>query len=466
MLLAGSFAVLLGGCMTGPDYERPELEMPDAWHQAVQKELDADSPNLKTWWTVFGDETLNKLITKASTNNLSLKTAAARIEQASALRGVSASRYWPEIVAKGSASEVKVSPLQSEIEDEFYHAGLSMAWELDLWGRVRRSVESAEASVQASVEDYRDILVILYADIAKNYINVRTLQTRINFAENNLKAQKETLVLTQNRFDSGLVPALDVSQAQLNHSRTESAIPPLRILLIEAINRLSVLTGDMPYALLQELSTSQPIPASPKVQISAGLPADLLRQRPDIRRAERELASQNARIGAAKADLYPTLTLPGTLALQSVGGDDFFSSDNVVYSFGPQLRWNIFSGKRIQSQVNAEEAATKAALYAYKQTVLLALEEVEDSMAAYAHEQDRVLMLESAAASAKKSVELVTELYKSGLTDFQNVLNMEQALLVQQDALASSRGLISLDLVKIYKSLGGGWSPSSENLNP
>ncbi|MEA2068729.1 MAG: efflux transporter outer membrane subunit [Verrucomicrobiota bacterium] len=459
LLLAGSSMLLMNGCMSvGPDYEQPETAVPDAWHEAVLEESESGDPNLQTWWTVFGDEMLNGLITKASTNNLDLKTAAARIEQAAALRGVSASQYWPDIVAGGAASAVKTTTY----EGDAYDAGLSMAWELDLWGRVRRSVESADATLQASIENYRDILVLLYADVARSSIDVRTLQARITFAENNLKAQLETMTLTKNRFDSGLVPALDVSQSELNSSRTESAIPPLRQSLIEAINRLSVLTGDMPYALLQELKTQQPIPSSTGAQIARGLPADLLRQRPDIRRAERELASQNARIGATKADLYPTLTLPGTLAIQSLGGGDFFSSDNVTYGFGPQLRWNIFNGKRIRSQVAAEEAGTKAALHVYEQTVLLALEEVEDSMAAYANEKDRVQMLETAAAAAKKSVALVTELYKSGLTDFQNVLNMEQALLVQQDALATSRGLISLDLVGIYKSLGGGWAPPTE----
>ncbi len=460
-LLVGSGIVLLNGCISvGPDYEQPETPMPDAWHEAVQEEFESGDPDLQTWWTVFGDETLNGLITKASTNNLTLKTAAARIEQAAALRGVSASQYWPDIVAGGAASAVKTTPVQGDYEGGLYQAGLSMAWELDLWGRVRRSVESADATLQASIENYRDILVVLYADIARNYIDVRTLQARITFAENNLKAQLKTMTLTKNRFDSGLVPALDVSQSQLNRFRTESQIPPLKQSLIEAINRLSVLTGDMPYALLQELETQDSkIPRSTGKQIARGLPADLLRQRPDIRRAERELASQNAKIGATQAELYPTLTLPGTLSVQSLGS----GGGDVTDGFGPQLRWNIFNGKRIRSQVAAEEAGTKAALYVYEQTILLALEEVEDSMAAYANEQDRVVSLEAAAVAAEKSVALVTELYKSGLTDFQNVLNMEQALLVQQDALASSRGLISLDLVGIYKSLGGGWAPPEED---
>ncbi|MEE9369804.1 MAG: efflux transporter outer membrane subunit [Pontiella sp.] len=459
--VAASVVLLLNGCMSvGPDYEQPEMEMPDAWHQAVQKDLSTGTPDLQTWWTVFGDDTLNSLITRASTNNLDLRTAAARIEQAAALRGVSASQWFPDIVAGAGASTVQSTlsqtPSGSSRQGELYQAGLSMAWELDLWGRVRRSVESSDASLQATVEDYRDVLVVLYAEIAANYINVRTIQERIKFAENNLKAQMETMELTQNRYDAGLVPALDVSQSELNRSRTESIIPPLKQQLIGAINRLSVLTGNMPFALQQQLEETKPIPAASD-GVVLSLPAELLRQRPDIRRAERNLAAQNALIGANQAELYPTLTLPGTLTVDS-GNGDLFSSSNVGYSFGPQLRWNIFNGRRIRSQVDAERAATKAALLTYEQTILLALEEVENAMAAYANEKDRIQSLESAEASARKSVALVTELYKSGLTDFQNVLNMEQALLNQQDDLATSHGLISANLVAIYKALGGGWN--------
>jgi NodT family efflux transporter outer membrane factor (OMF) lipoprotein len=299
-------------------------------------------------------------------------------------------------------------------------------------------------------------MVMLYAQVASTYIEVRTLQRRIELAENNLVAQSNTMELTKNRFDSGLAPLLDVSQAELNYSRTASLIPLLKQQLTVAINRLGVLAGEMPYALEQELGPPASIPSA-SAEIIAGLPSDLLRQRPDIRRAERELAAQNARIGAAKADLYPTLALPGALVLESSSAGDLFDSASTAYSFGPQVRWNLFSGGRIRSQVRAEEAGTQAALHAYEQTVLLALEEVENSMAAYANEQDRIVSLETAAASAEKSVELVSELYSSGLTDFQNVLNMEQALLTQQDTLAQSRGLVSAYLVAIYRSLGGGW---------
>jgi NodT family efflux transporter outer membrane factor (OMF) lipoprotein len=463
LTVAGFCVSLLSGCISvGPDYEAPVTPLPDAWHEAVTNEFSSGTPDLQTWWTVFGDEMLNGLITHAATNNLDLKTAAARIEQAAALRGVSASQYFPQIVGGGSASAIKTTadntPPGSDREDELYNAGLTMAWELDLWGRIRRSVESADASLQASVENYRDIMVLLYADIATKYINVRSLQERITLSENNLKAQKATLELTRNRFDAGLVPTLDVSQAELNTARTASSIPLLRQRLVEEINRLSVLTGDMPYALLTQLQDAKPIPEA-SGDVIVGLPAELLRQRPDIRRAERDLAAQNALIGATQAELYPTLSLPGTLALETTTStSDFSDGDNLLYNFGPQVRWSIFNGRNIRSRVDAEKAATKAALHSYEQVVLLALEEVEDIMAAYSNEKDRVQSLDAAAQAAGKSVELVTELYKSGLTDFQNVLNMEQAQLVQQDELASSRGLISTYLVGVYKSLGGGWN--------
>jgi multidrug efflux system outer membrane protein len=217
----------------------------------------------------------------------------------------------------------------------------------------------------------------------------------------------------------------------------------------------------MPYALMSTLEEPRPTPVV-MTPLQTGLPAELLRQRPDIRRAERELAAQTARIGATQAELYPTLALPGSLSLESRDSESFGQGGNVMYSFGPQLRWNIFNGRRIRSQVDAERAGAQASLHTYEQTVLLALEEVETSMAAYTHEQERILSLESAAASARQSVDLVSELYRSGLTDFQNVLNMEQALLIQQDELAASRGLVSSYLVTVYKALGGGWNPEPQ----
>lgn len=447
----------------GPDYEKPEVRSPDAWDAAVRNEFAAGEPDFKAWWKIFDDETLNGLIERASTNNLDLKAAAARIEQAAALRGVAASEFFPDVFGGGDAQRVHLrqdqTPPGAKRRGTMYRAGLTMAWELDLWGRIRRSVESADASLQATVEDYRDVMVLLYAQVAAGYVEVRTLQERISFAENNLKTQTATLKLTRNRFDAGLVPALDVSQAELNRSRTASLIPPLEQKLTVALNRLSVLIGEMPYALRRELERPAPIPLVPG-KVVVGLPAELLRQRPDVRRAERELAAQNALIGAKKAEYYPSLSLPGSLSYGVMShGSDLFESANAGLAIGPQVNWNLFAGGRIRSEVKAEKAATKAALHAYRQTVLRAYEEAENGMAAYANERTRIAELETAAQSAKKSVELVTELYKQGLTDFQNVLVMERDLLTQQDELASSRGKIDADLVAIYKALGGGWNP-------
>ncbi len=472
LLLIG--VTLLSGCISvGPDHVVPEPELPDAWHRDLATDSGSGTNSLQNWWTLFEDETLNDLIARAATNNLNLKTAAARVEQARALRGVASSEFYPSISADGAGGITGTSGDSTE-DGDFYAAGLGMGWELDLWGRIRRSVESADASLQATEENYRDLMVLLYADVATHYIDVRTLQMRIVLAESNLSAQAETMELTQNRFDAGLVPALDVSQSELNTARTEATLPPLRQALIETVNRLSVLLGEMPYALESELLQSKQVsceecghahPAEPGLPelsiptatgvITPALPADLVRQRPDIRRAERELAAQNALIGVATADFYPAFSLPGSLVVGTGG--------ITTYRLGPQVRWNLFAGGGIRSQVRAEKAATKAALHAYEQTVLLALEEVEGSLAAYAHELNRVQMLGTAAASAEKSVELVSELYKAGLTDFQNLLNMEQALLVQQDELAASRGRVSTDLITIYKALGGGWTPPSED---
>jgi len=458
MWMIGLSLLAISGCISvGPNYTPPQLDPMDAWHQNLDGVSDDGSSTLQRWWTGFDDEQLNALISLASTNNLDLKTAASRIEQSRALYGVAKSESRPTMAGDGQAAFTRSSsdstaPGESR-DGEFYQVGLQMGWELDLWGRVRRSKESAFASLQASEETYRDLMTLLYAEIASTYIEVRTLQQRILYTEGNLKAQSETMEVTQKRFDAGLAPTLDVSQATLNRARTESTLPPLRQSLFVAVNSLSVLTGQRPYALADALSSTQSIPVAKGV-LSVGLPADVIRQRPDIRKAERDLAAQNAQIGVASAELYPSFSLSGSIHLEGVQVGNGMST---AYNLGPQFYWNLFSGGRVRNQIRSEEAATQAALHTYEQVVLSAFAEVEDSLSAYANETDRVQSLEKAVASARESVELVTGLYKSGLSEFENVLIMEQALLAQQDELAVSRGQISINLIAIYRSLGGGW---------
>ncbi|GBC63638.1 RND transporter [Desulfonema ishimotonii] len=452
---------LLQGCtLVGPSYRTPETQMPDIWQQELARGLDKGEADLQTWWKAFNDPVLDSLIARAADGNLDLKGAFARIREARARVGVASGEQYPDLNGGGQTDRSRTSdglrsPGQSSTGN-FYSVGLDSSWEIDFWGRISRSVESAQAGLQASVEDYRDVLVLLYAEIARNYVEVRKLQARLKYAQANAKAQRQTLRVTKDRFRAEIAPALDVHQAELNLASTESLIPSLKIALVQSINRLGVLLGEYPSALHEELGKIVAIPKPPK-QVLVGLPANLMRQRPDIRSAERQLASQTARIGVTTAELYPAFSLSGTFGLQSTSSSDLFESGGRYWSFGPQFRWNLFSGGRIRNQIRVEEALTEQALVAYEQAVLNAVEDVENSMVAYVQEEERRKSLARSVTAARKSVKLVSQLYKIGLTDFQNLLDMERSLFQQQDSLAESEGNVTQNLIALYKSLGGGW---------
>jgi NodT family efflux transporter outer membrane factor (OMF) lipoprotein len=464
-LLVVGLLILQGCAAVGPDYEAPEIIMPDAWHESLVEGLESGDSNLHVWWKALNDPVLESLIQRAAEGNLDLKTAMARIEEARARRGVAEGEFYPDIDADVSYSREELSenvvPRGFRTEDQsLYSVGFDAAWEIDVFGRIRRSVESADAALQASVEDYRDVLVTLFAEVALNYTDVRSLQARLEVARENVQAQRETLELVETRFDAGLVPKLDVTQARSNLAISESTMPSLESSLIQAYNRLSVLLGEQPGALQAELAEMSPIPAPPG-RILVGIPAELLRQRPDIRRAERDLAAQTAQIGVATADLYPRFSLSGFFAYQARDNEDVFDASSAAYSVGPSIRWNIFDGSRILNNIRVEEARTKQALITYEQTVLLALEEVEDILAAYTREKVRMASLQRAVEATQESVSLVQTLYVDGLTDFQNVLDTERALLNQQDTLMESQGQVTRNLVSLYKALGGGWDPGT-----
>jgi len=458
----GAFFIFQG-CAVGPDYVPPATEMPDAWQQELTSGIAEGKADLQTWWTVFDDPVLESLIKRAALGNLNLKSAISRIQEARAIRGVATGEWFPTVDGTGTVQRNRIS--EGRVEDNpiiprrynFYSTGLDASWEIDIWGRIARSVESADAGLQSSIEDYRDVLVSLYAEVASNYIRVRSLQNRVRITRNNIETQRETLQLTKDRFEAGIVSELDIRQAELNLAITESAIPFLQSFMVQAVNRLGVLLGEYPSVLHEELLKPAPVPGTP-AEITVGLPAELLRQRPDIRRAERELASQTARIGIAKADLYPRFSLSGTFALQANHSEDFFKGSSRSWGFGPSFRWNLFDGGRIRSSIKVQEARTEQALLAYEQTVLLALEEVESSMVAYEQERDRRDALVRSVTASKKSVDLVETIYRTGLTDFQNVLDMQRAQFQTEDNLAASEGLIVQNLIRLYKALGGGWA--------
>ncbi len=461
------------GCTkVGPSYSPPETKMPDKWHVSITYGLNEGKANLQTWWTVFNDPILNGLIERARVANYDVKQAVARVSQSQAQLNFAKGEYAPFVEGSGFVERSRTSegiiedpnfiPPPMTRTDTIIDLGGSASWELDLWGSIARSVESAGASYEASIEDYRDVLVVLFSDVASNYILVRTFQDRIKLAQSNVELQKITLQLTRDRFKAGISPLLDVRQAELNLSTTESTIPTFKFQLDQAINRIGVLLGSYPSVLQTELARPAQIPVPPD-EIGIGLPAELLRQRPDVRQAERKIAAQTAQIGVATAELFPQFSIFGSIGLEAVDSVTFFKGSNFVFGLGPQFRWRIFEGGRIRSNIMIQEAVTEELLYSYENTVLTAIEEVENSMVAYVQEKDRNKSLENSVKAAKSAVELVETLYKTGLTDFQNVLDTQRALFQQQDQLAENKGNIAQSLISLYKALGGGWSPEPEN---
>jgi NodT family efflux transporter outer membrane factor (OMF) lipoprotein len=467
---AVAFAFAAGCITVGPDYEPPETPVPDQWYNAATAGLAEGEAPLQTWWTVLDDPVLDDLVARAAAANLDLEAAAYRLEEALALRGVLASARKPTVALDGSSSRSEPSDVGSLgallPEGESFEAAnlhdypLVASWEIDLWGRIRRSVESAEAAVEASLEDYRDVLVSLLAEVADSYVQVRTLQERIRLAHSNVDAQQDTLALTRDRFKVGLVSALDVAQAESNLFNTESLIPALEIELEATLNRLAVLLGEVPGALHDELSVAGELPGDPG-GVTTTVPAELLRQRPDVRRAERVLASQTAQVGVATAELYPTFSLAGLIGVQAVDFGDLTSTDALTWSVGLPIRWSLFTGGRVRSQIAVEEAKTRQARVAYERTVLAALEEVENSMVSYQRERVRRAKLADSVEATQRSLDLVMTQYRAGLTNFQNVLDTQRSLLNRQDDHAASEGRVLQALIGLYRSLGGGWDPEA-----
>lgn len=461
---------MLAACTTvGPDYERPETAVPDAWHSAAVEGIATGDADLQSWWKVFDDEQLDDLVMRSAGGNLTLREALWRVEEARALRGVAAGVRKPQLEFSGDASRSQpsdngalgaITPEDGFEAGNLFAAGLGASWEIDLFGRIRRQVEAADATTQATVEAYRDILVSLYAETALTYVTVRTSQERLRIADANVEAQENTLQLTRDRFAAGLVSALDVAQAESNLANTYSLIPVIERDLVQALNRLAVLLGEHPGALHDELAREQLIPEAP-VGVTAGLPVALLRQRPDVRQAERLLAAQTARIGVATADLYPSFNLSGFFGVEAVSAGDLGSGDSVTWNIGLPIRWSIFSGGRIRSQIRVEEARTQQLLAAYERTVLTALEEAENAMVAYRKEAQRRERLRQSVDATQRSLDLVLTQYTAGLTDFQNVLDTQRTLLLREDELAVAEGSVVGNLVRLYRALGGGWDPDA-----
>lgn len=447
--------LFLAGCTVGPDYVPPQADVPDAWSAGGVSTAPAD---LTAWWRRFEDPSLTELVQRARDNNRDLERAVVRITEARARAGIAESQNFPNIEAEGAYARQRDSEeiVPGSQASNRFSAGLASTWELDLFGRIRRSVEAAHAGIGAAIEDYGAVQVCLFAEVARQYTFLRSLQTRLTIAHDNARTQGTSLRLAEARVRAGVAPDLDVAQARFNLATTESTIPALRAAITATTNRLAVLVGEPPQGVQKLLETRRPIPRPP-AEVTVGVPADAVRQRPDVRRAERELAAQTARIGIATAELYPRFFLNGSFGFESDSVSSWFQSGSQAFGFGPSFRWNLFSGGRIRSQIRVEEARTDAARLAYEQAVLVSLEEVETAITSYVRERERLAALGRAVAAAERAVQLADGLYREGLTTFQNILDAQRTVLELQDERAQSQGSITSHLIAVYKALGGGW---------
>jgi NodT family efflux transporter outer membrane factor (OMF) lipoprotein len=444
----------------GPDYAPPPDQAPAAWHAELAGGENAaalDPHILERWWDTLNDGLLSDLEQQAVRSNLDLKQALSRVREARARRGISGAALFPTLDLSAAATRSRSSESSGSGDTrEAFNAGFDAGWELDLFGGVRRSREAAEADLQAGMAGLYDVLVSLTAEVGLNYVETRTYQTRLTVARDNLSAQEETFNLIRDRYSVGLSNELELQQARYNLESTRSRIPDLRTGLEAALNRLAVLTAQHPGRLHEILSPPGPIPVIPAT-IAVGIPAETLRQRPDIRQAERELAAQTARIGVATADLYPKLRLSGSIGLDSTEAGELLKWSSRSWSYGPGISWNIFDAGALRNTIRVQEALQEQTLLAYETTVLSALEEVENALVAYAQEQVRRNHLLEAADAARMAERLSRDQYTAGLIDFSNVLEAQRALLSYQDQLAQSDGTLASDLIRLYKALGGGW---------
>ena len=463
--VAALLAVALGGCAAvGPDYSEPQLAVPAGWSAGTGTDA-MDAVLLARWWHGFGDPVLDRLVADALAANLDLAQARARLREARARRGVAGAALAPSVDASLSGSRSRSSGQSgSGSTRELYSAGFDASWELDVFGGLRRGVEAAQAEMEASVESLRDTRVSLAAEVALNYIDLRTVEERLAIAEASIAARSENHEIIHWRQQAGLVSELDLAQATTDLASTRAALPLLRAAAVEAKNRLAVLLGRNPGELESLVHADRPIPLA-AAEIVAAIPADTLRQRPDVRAAERRLAAETARLGEAEAARYPSFRLSGTLGLEALELDALTDSGADTRSLVGGITAPIFNAGRIAANIDIQDARLEQARQAYRATVLAALEEVENALTAVAETRARRASLAEAAAAAQTTLQIAQHRYQSGLADFLSVLDAQRTQLSLDEQLAGSSGELARARIRLYKALGGGWSPAADLLS-
>src|SRR5271166_2364991 len=457
------------GCMVGPDFKAPTAPVADKWLESSSPSVQSDHQEYRDWWTVFHDPRLNRLIDIAYHQNLTLMAAGARVLEARATLGVAIGEFYLQTQQVGANvgynQASRVDPSSNPLNDlgNYWRAslGTQIAWEVDFWGKFRRGVESSDAAYLASIATYDDVLVTLLGDVATNYISIRALQQQIAIAHENVVKQRRALAIARDRFHGGTTTGLDVFQAENVLAQTESTIPQLTAQLQQAEDALRVLLGMTPESLDALLAGSTDIPVPPK-DVAVGIPADLIRRRPDIRSAELAAAAQSAQIGIAKAELFPAFNLVG--AFGTVAGStgpnrvgDVFTARGIQFGFGPSFSWPILNYGQTTNNVRVQDAHLQALLIAYQNAVLKAQQEVENGLAGFLQGRLQVDLLRRSVAAANSALQIAIDQYLLGTRDFTTVLTAEQNLYQAQSSLVSASGNLSTSLASVYRSLGGGW---------
>lgn len=472
-LLTGPLLVCLFGCgcttlgqwwtnglKVGPNYDLPPAPVAPSWTQSADKRVQSSEEELCAWWGVFHDPELDSLIDTAYQQNLDLKKAAQRILEAKYSRNRTAGDLFPQSqkdVGGYIHGQISKNLTQGAFPNLFdlHYEGLAASWEIDLWGKYRRALESANADLDAADENYKDVLVILLGDVATNYVRLRSFQQRLAYAQRNVEIQKGTLEGAQQRFQAGKSSEMDVQQARINLTQTESTIPPLITGRWEANNQLCVLLG-IPAQDLSERLKRGPIPVAPP-EVMVGIPADLLRRRPDVRRAERDVAAQCAKIGVAEADFYPSISVAGFLGYSSNELSKLLMGSSFTGFIIPDYSWKLLNYGRVINNVRAEDARLQQKVLDYQAKVLHAGEEVESAIVAFLQSQAEARSLAESVQAADRFTALVLGQYQEGTIDFNRVFNAQETLVRQQDRLATAQQGVAVNLIRVYRALGGGW---------
>jgi NodT family efflux transporter outer membrane factor (OMF) lipoprotein len=453
------------GCLLGPDYHQPAVRVASNWQEASEPAVKSNRSEYRDWWNVLNDPVLSRLIEIAYEQNLTLRIAGVHVLEARAQLGIAIGELYPQQQQFTSSVTYQRIPISNTpvLANTFWSDAFALqsSWEIDVWGKLRRAVESADDTFLASVANYDDVLVSLTGDVAATYVQIRTTQTQIAIARDNIEKQRLAVQIAQSRYEGGAATKRDVYQATNVLGSTEAAVPQLTIQLEQSKNALSVLLGMEPGHMDALLSGVSEIPTAPP-EVAVGIPADLLRRRPDVRRAELQAAAQCAQIGIAKADLFPTFSLFGTVGTLSTdvgssGLSGVFSSSSLAFAVGPMVQWNILNYGQITNNVRAQDASFQALLVDYQNTVLKAQQDVENGIALFTRSRSEVVFLTQSVKAAQGALQIALIQYKEGTMDFTTVLLAEQNLYTAENSLALAQGMVPLGVVATYRAMGGGW---------